>query len=40
VEDVTVRVQATPERGRDGAALADEIIIALRTVTREHTPSG
>jgi small-conductance mechanosensitive channel len=39
-EDVTVRVQATPERGRDGAALADEIIGALRTVTREHSRAG
>ncbi len=34
--DVVVRVQATPARAEDGAALADEIIGALRTVTEEH----
>ena len=35
-EDVTVRVQATPERAADGARLADEIVHALATVTGEH----
>ena len=35
-EDVVVRVQATPERTDDGAKLADEIIDALSSVTREH----
>jgi small conductance mechanosensitive channel len=35
-ENVVVRVQATPERASDGARLADEIIAALATVTREH----
>jgi small-conductance mechanosensitive channel len=35
-EDVVVRVQATPEHADDGAKLADEIIEALATVTREH----
>ena len=32
-EDIVVRVQATPERASDGAALADEIIAALADVT-------
>ncbi len=36
-EDVVVRVQATPERAEQGAALADEIIAALASVTAEHT---
>jgi len=35
-EDVVVRVQATPEHADDGAKLADEIIEALASVTREH----
>jgi hypothetical protein len=35
-EDVTVRVQATPERAVDGARLADEVIEALASVTGEH----
>jgi small-conductance mechanosensitive channel len=35
-DDLVVRVQATPERARDGAALADEIIAALASVTGEH----
>jgi small conductance mechanosensitive channel len=35
-EDVIVRVQAAPERSKDGAQLADEIITALSQVTREH----
>jgi small conductance mechanosensitive channel len=34
--DVVLRVQATPERAEDGARLADEIIIALATVSGEH----
>ncbi len=38
-EDVVVRVQATPERAADGAALADEIIAALASVTGEHAMS-
>ena len=33
---VVVRVQATPERHSDGAKLADEVIAALVSVTREH----
>jgi small conductance mechanosensitive channel len=39
-EDVTVRVQATPERAADGARLADEIVHALATVTGEHVTIG
>jgi small conductance mechanosensitive channel len=35
-DDVVVRVQATPERSKDGAKLADEIIAALANVTGEH----
>ncbi len=35
-DQVTVRVQATPERSADGAKLADEIIAALASVTGEH----
>jgi small-conductance mechanosensitive channel len=35
-DDVVVRVQATPSRAGDGAALADEIIAALKAVTDEH----
>ena len=35
-DDVVVRVQATPERAKDGAQLADEIIMALSSVTGEH----
>jgi small conductance mechanosensitive channel len=35
-DDVVVRVQATPERAIDGARLADEVIDALVSVTREH----
>jgi small conductance mechanosensitive channel len=35
-EEVVVRVQATPERASDGARLADEVIAALASVTREH----
>ncbi len=34
--DVIVRVQATPERTTDGAALADEIIAALADITGEQ----
>ena len=34
--DLVVRVQATPQHARDGAALADEIIGALTSVTGEH----
>ena len=36
-DDVTVRVQATPDRADDGARLADEIIDALASVTGEHS---
>jgi hypothetical protein len=36
-DDVVVRVQATPEHATDGAKLADEIIVALASVTREHS---
>jgi small conductance mechanosensitive channel len=35
-DEVVVRVQATPERADDGAQLADEIIGALREITRDH----
>jgi small-conductance mechanosensitive channel len=35
-DEVVVRVQATPERAKDGAQLADEIILALANVTGEH----
>lgn len=35
-DEVVVRVQATPDRADDGAQLADEVIEALATVTREH----
>jgi len=35
-DDVIVRIQATPETPRDGAKLADEIMIALSSVTGEH----
>jgi small conductance mechanosensitive channel len=34
--EVIVRIQATPERGEDGAKLADEVIAALGSVTGEH----
>jgi hypothetical protein len=29
-------VQATPERADDGAKLADEVISALSSITRQH----
>ncbi|MGO9819654.1 MAG: mechanosensitive ion channel family protein [Solirubrobacteraceae bacterium] len=35
-DELVVRVQATPELAQDGAALADEIIAALSSVTGEH----
>jgi small-conductance mechanosensitive channel len=35
-DDVVVRVQATPESPDDGAQLADEIMVALSSVTGEH----
>ena len=35
-DQVVVRVQATPELAHDGAALADQIIAALSSVTGEH----
>jgi small-conductance mechanosensitive channel len=38
-DEVVVRVQATPSRASEGAALADEIIAALRAVTDEHALS-
>jgi len=38
--DVVVRVQATPERATDGAHLADEVILALSSVTGEHAAVG
>jgi small-conductance mechanosensitive channel len=37
--EVVVRVQAAPARAADGAALADEIINALKHVTDEHALS-
>ena len=41
-DEVVVRIQATPERAGDGAALADEIIAAVDPVTAEHqaTPAA
>ncbi len=36
-DDLQVRVQATPERAVDGARLADEMIVALASVTGEHS---
>jgi small-conductance mechanosensitive channel len=35
-DDIIVRVQATPEHADDGAKLADEVIMALSSVTGEH----
>jgi small-conductance mechanosensitive channel len=35
-DDVVVRVQATPESPDDGARLADEVMVALSSVTRGH----
>ena len=35
-DEVVVRIQATPESAGDGAALADEIMGAIATVTGEH----
>jgi small conductance mechanosensitive channel len=35
-DDVVVRVKATPEMSHDGAKLADEIMVALASVTGEH----
>ncbi len=35
-DELTVRVQATPDRPGDGAKLADEVISALASVTAEH----
>ena len=35
-DDVVVRVQATPESADDGAQLADEVMLALSSVTRGH----
>ena len=35
-DDVVVRVNATPEMSRDSAKLADEIMLALASVTGEH----
>jgi len=39
-DDVVVRVQATPESPDDGAQLADEIMLALSSVTGEHEAAG
>jgi small conductance mechanosensitive channel len=38
-DDVVVRIQATPESADDGAQLADEIMVALSSVTGEHEPA-
>ena len=35
-DDVVVRIQATPELSDEGAKLADEIMVALSSVTGEH----
>ncbi len=39
-DDVVVRVQATPEMSDEGAKLADEIMMALSSVTGEHESAG
>jgi small-conductance mechanosensitive channel len=39
-DDVVVRVQATPEMSDEGAKLADEIMVALSSVTGEHEAAG
>ena len=39
-DDVVVRVQAKPESPHDGAKLADEIMMALSSVTGEHEAAG
>jgi len=39
-DTVVVCIKATPERFADGAALADEIIAAIATVTGEHEASS
>jgi small conductance mechanosensitive channel len=39
-DDVVVRIQATPELPDDGAKLADEIMVALSSVTGEHEAAG
>ena len=38
--DVVVRIRATPEYADDGARLADEILVAVTSVTDEHPVSG
>jgi small conductance mechanosensitive channel len=39
-DDVIVRVKATPEMSHDGPRLADEIMMALQSVTGEHETTG
>jgi hypothetical protein len=39
-DDVIVRVKATPEMWHDGPRLADEIMVALQSVTGEHETTG
>jgi small conductance mechanosensitive channel len=39
-DDVVVRIQATPEMPDEGAKLADEIMVALSSVTGEHEATG
>jgi small-conductance mechanosensitive channel len=39
-DDVVVRIQAKPESPHDGAKLADEIMVALSSVTGEHEAAG
>ncbi|MGZ4193871.1 MAG: mechanosensitive ion channel family protein [Solirubrobacteraceae bacterium] len=39
-DDVVVRVHATPEMSDEGAKLADEIMMALSSVTGEHEAAG
>ena len=36
-DEVVVRIQATPENGTDGPALADEVLAALAEITAEDT---
>jgi hypothetical protein len=35
-DEVIMRIRATPEYADDGARLADEILVAMSSVTDEH----
>jgi small conductance mechanosensitive channel len=39
-DQVVVRIQATPEHARDGAALADQVLAAVAQVADEHVSVG